>query len=71
MINRSRMIGILGGGWGVSALLGAAVAQIAQPETAAPIEPPAESKYETRQLRRAAEKRARKQAKQAMQRSRR
>ena len=50
----------------MSALLGAAVRQIGQPEAVAPIETPRTDKHETRQLRRAAEKRARKMAKRAV-----
>lgn len=50
---------------GAAALLGVAIRQIGPQEEVAEIEAPRETKYETRQLRRAAEKRARKMAKQA------
>lgn len=49
----------------MSALLGAGVHRIADAEVVAPIEPPKVDKHETRQLRLAAEKRARKMAKRA------
>ena len=49
-------------GYGMAALFGAAVHRIADVEVA-PIESPNVDKYDTRQLRRAAEKRARKMAK--------
>lgn len=52
-------------GYGMAALLGAAVGRIADVEAVAPTEPPKADKHETRQLRRAAEKRARKMAKRA------
>ena len=52
-------------GYGAAALLGMAVRRIADVEVVAPTEPPKADKHETRQLRRAAEKRARKMAKRA------
>lgn len=52
----------------MAAMLGAAVHQIGRLETVAPIETPRADKHETRQLRRAAEKRARKMAKRAVRR---
>lgn len=52
-------------GYGIAALLGAAVHRIADVDVVAPVEPPKTNKHETRQLRRAAEKRARKMAKRA------
>lgn len=52
-------------GYGMAALLGVAVQRIADIEVVAPTEQPKADKYETRQLRRAAERRARKMAKRA------
>lgn len=52
-------------GYGVAALLGAAVHRIADVEVVASTDQLKADKHETRQLRRAAEKRARKMAKRA------
>ena len=53
-------------GYGMAALLGASSHRIADDvQVVAPTEPPKVDKYGTRQLRRAAEKRARKMAKRA------
>lgn len=55
-------------GYGMAALLGAAVHRISDVDVVASGGPPKADKHETRQLRRAAEKRARKMAKRAAQR---
>jgi hypothetical protein len=55
------------GGWALASLMGAAVVQAGRESRAieGPPSPPPETKYDTRQQRRAAEKRARKMLKRA------